>query len=359
MTPVKNTRKNKYYITIDMDVNSSSLLLDIERVPYPQSQSYFDELTIKENKIEIVANRSGTVDLNGVFINHQSALYRQITKSLVYYYCAARKPVQIKKIKIEHITKKSSSQVVLNKRDIKQAVDSKAKLEALKNIDLDALKIIFLENNKAHGFLFGLTYLIKSLHADGKHGMFENQWKAFNAIYKAAANASNDFDCHRFIRNDIIENPGFYPLVLTKVSGLTEQNIRSNTRWIKFVHNDFSTNRQTRAFKDFLLRNEDHRLINIFKKTLTVREDFLKAEGFYDEVIEHLNNNVATVNDSHLAATLCIKYAYFTRNKLMHAESIESGFRLVPLNKAEEELTWLSSMLVLLIVDLINGNHRF
>lgn len=342
-----------------MEASSSRSLLDKEQVPYPQSQSYFDELTIKENKICIVANRSGAIDLSGVFTNHQSALYRQITKSLVYYYCAARKPAQIKKIKIEHITKKSTIPFELNKKDIKQAVDSKAELEELKDIDLDALKVIFLENRKAHGFLFGLTYLIKSLHADSKHGMFENQWKAFNAIYKAAANTTKDFDCHRFIRNDLIENPRSYPLVLNKVSGLTERNIRRNTRWVKFIHNDFSTARQTRAFKDFLLRNEDHRLMKVFEETLPVREDFLRAEGFYDEVINHLNENKTTVNDSHLAATLCIKYAYFARNKLIHAENIESGFRLVPLNKEEEEVTWLSSMLVLLVIDLINENYRF
>lgn len=359
MTPVKNTRTNEYRITIDMDASSSGVLLNKEQVPYPQSQSYFDEFTIKENKIEIVANRSGVVDFHGIFLNHQSALYRQITKSLVYYYCATRKPVKIKKIKVEHSTKKSSSQFSLNKKDINQIVDSKAELESLKDLDLDALRVIFLENNKAHGFLFGLTYLIKSLQADSKHGMFENQWKAFNAIYKAAANATRDFDCHHFIRNDLIENPRSYPLVLDKVSGLTEQIIRSNTRWIKFIHNDFSTVRQTGAFKDFLLRNEDHRLIKVFRKTLSVREDFLKAEGFYDEVIEHLNANETRVNDSHLAATLCIKYAYFARNKLMHAESIEAGFRLVPLNKEEKEVTWLSSILVLLIMDLINANHRF
>lgn len=356
---MKNNRRNEYRITLDMASKSSNIFLDKEQVPYPQSQSYFDELTIKENRIEIIAKRSGVIDLNGIFLNHQSALYRQITKSLVYYYCATRKPIQIKNIKIERITKKSSHKVELNKKDISQVVNSKAELTALQDIDLNALKLVFLENRKAHGFLFGLTYLIKSLHADSKHGMFENKWKAFNAIYKAAANATKDFDCHRFIRNDLIANPNFYPLVLAKVSELTEPTIRTNTRWIKFIHNDFTTAKQTGAFKDFVLRNEDHRLIKIFSDTLTVREVFLKDKGFYCEVVQHLQANEKTVNDSHLAATLCIKYAYFARNKLMHAESIESGFRLVPLNKEEKEVAWLSSLLVLLIQDLINTNHRF
>ena len=73
MTSVKSTRTNEYRITIDMETNLSSLLLDKEQIPYPQSQSYCDELTIKENRIEIIAKRSGIVDLKGVFLNHQSA----------------------------------------------------------------------------------------------------------------------------------------------------------------------------------------------------------------------------------------------------------------------------------------------
>ncbi|MGL5759436.1 hypothetical protein [Plesiomonas sp.] len=359
MTSIKNHRTNEYHITLDMDTNSSSILLNKEKIPYPQSKLYSDELTIKENRIEIIAKRSGIVDLKGVFLNHQSALYRQITKSLVYYYCAIGKPVQIKSIKIERITKNSSSKVELRKNDISQIVNSKAELTSLQNIDLNALKLIFLENRKAHGFLFGLTYLIKSLHVESKHGMFENNWKAFNAIYKAAANATKDFDCHCFIRNDLIANPNLYPLVLAKVSELTEPTIRANTRWIKFIHNDFATENQTVAFKDFVLRNEDHRLIKIFSDTLTVRELFLKNRGAYSLVVQHLEAHKNTVNNSHLAATLCIKYAYFARNKLMHAESIESGFRLVPLNKEEKEVAWLSSLLVPLIQDLINSNQRF
>ena len=83
-----------------------------------------------------------------------------------------------------------------------------------------------------------------------------------------------------------------------------------------------------------------------------------KQKG-YAKRFDIINNNEEKVNNSHLAATLCLKYAYFARNKLIHAENIESGFRLVPLNKEEEEVTWLSGMLVLLIVDLINANFRF
>jgi hypothetical protein len=342
-----------------MESKSSDLLLDKEQVPYPQSQAYFDEITIKKNQITIKAKRSGVVDLKGIFLNHQSALYRQITKALIYYYCVAREPIQINRITVEHNAALSSEKIEIKKIELSQVVGKKADLSILNHIDLTALKLIFIENTKAHGYLYGLSFLIKSLHADSKHGVFENNWKAFNAIYKAASGRTKDNDCHQFIRRHVVDNPQLYPLILSKVSGMTDELVRSNIRWVKFIHNDFATVKQTTAFKDFVLRNEDHRLIKIIKDSLSVREDNLKEENLYQEVVDHLNKNASTVNDAHLAATLCIKYAYFARNKLIHAENIESGFRLLPFNKEEKEVAWLSSLLVLLIIDLINTNQSF
>jgi len=176
--------------------------------------------------------------------------------------------------------------------------------------------------------------------------------------YKAIGSSTTDFSCHKFIKKDLIENSAYYSLILNRVSKILVSEIRENTRWIKFSQNNFSTIKKTDAFRDFVLRNEDHRLVKIASDTLGVRESNLKEKGYFGDVIEHLKRHERTVNDPHLAVTLCIKYAYFARNKLIHAENIESGFRLAPLNKEENELTWLSGMLVLLIIDLINNCNR-
>lgn len=353
------TRTNEYIISIEMNSTSSKLILDKELLPYPQSKIYKDEITIRNNKISIIARRSNKVDMNGIFTNHNSTLFRQITKALVYYYCATRKPIQIKSIAIELISTKPHKSIKLKSNDINQVVDKNADLSNLKNIKLDYLKNIFLETQKSHGYLYGLTFLIKSLHADSQHGKFENKWKAFNAIYKAAAKKTSDHDCHIFVRQHMTTNYASYPLISSKINGMSVDEIRNNIRWNKFILNDFATINKTKAFRDFILRNEDSRLIRIIRDTITIRDGFLKSQGFYNDVMTHLNKYENTINDSHLAATLCIKYAYFARNKLIHAENIESGFRLVPLNKEEKEVTWLSCLLELLIIDLINNYNDF
>ena len=342
-----------------MNSTSSKLLLDKELVPYPQSKIYRDEITIKENNILISAKRSNKIDMNGIFINHNSAIFRQITKALIYYYCATRKPIQIKSITIRLISNKPYDTIKLEDNNLNQIVDKNADLSSLENIDLVSLKAIFLETPKNHGYLYGLTFLIKSLYADSQHGKFENKWKAFNAIYKAVAGKTSDHECHVFIRQHMTTNFSSYPLISSKIHSMSAEDIRSNIRWNKFVLNDFATLTKTKAFKEFVIRNEDHRLIKIIRDTITIRDEYLKSQNFYDDVMAHLNAHENTTNDSHLAATLCIKYAYFARNKIIHAESIESGFRLIPLNKEEKEVAWLSSLLELLIIDLINNFNSF
>jgi len=77
---------------------------------------------------------------------------------------------------------KKLAEKILRKSDIRQAVSASADLSVLKMIDLEALKLVFSEGEKAHGYLFSITYLIKSLYAGSKNATFENKWKAFNAI---------------------------------------------------------------------------------------------------------------------------------------------------------------------------------
>lgn len=94
---------------------------------------------------------------------------------------------------------------------------------------------------------------------------------------------------------------------------------------------------------------------------MTVREKFLRDKGLYNDVETHLNHHIEnkTLNNSHVTATLCIKYMYFVRNKSVHAEKVDSSFRLTSNTKEEIEVKWLSSLLDLLLIDLVNAHSNF
>lgn len=353
-----STRIHKYLINIAFgDANDKIILID-EKVAYPFSKRYKDDLKISTNGISIVAYRSNKVDIDGIFLNYQSALYRQITKALTYYYCTVANHLIIDNIKIEYSSPKNRETKIFTNSDVNQIIGQDADLSLLSNIDRKKLKIIFEESPKGHSYLYALTHLIKSLNIKNKYDSFERKWKAFNAIYKNFSEKESDFECLRALREHMVNNKTKYPLVSNAVDTLDSREIRNNTRWVKFILNDFATSKKTPAFRDFIKRNEDSRLMEIFDDTLTVREQNLKDEGMYDDVKNHIDKNKKKKNNMHLAATLCVKYMYFVRNKSIHAENIDSGFRIIPLNKEEKEVTWLSSILNMLIFDLINGHKN-
>ena len=355
------SRTHNYLITIYFDSNDDTRI-SCQHSEYPFSQSFKDELSFYKNKITISANRSNKVDIDGIFNNYTSALYGQIIKSLVYYYATVTKALIITKLEIQYT---HNNQIKTNKiikdREINQIINNNADLSALSKITPNSLNVIFNENKKGQSYLIALTHLIKSFCSENLYDAFESKWKAFNAIYRHVSNQTTEFNRLRFIREQLINHPQDYPQIITKVSSLSSEVIRDNTRWIKLIHNNFSDTKQAQNYHDFITSNDDFRLAEINKATLSVRRPQLEAANLYEAVERHLNDKInnKVINNSHLAATLCIKYMYFVRNKSIHAEKIESSFRLTAFNKEEKEIEWLSSLLDLLLLDLVNAEHNF
>ena len=356
-----STRKHKYVITIDFAKESNNKIYNGE-VPYPFSKSYTDTVSVFGNKIIIVAQRSNKVKISGIFENYTSAIYTQIVKALVYYYCISGEAIEISDISLDYFYKSELKATHrIENKNINQIVSKTEQLSILKNLNHDAVNVIFEETQRGHSYLIALTHLVKSYCSESPYDAFERKWKAFNAVYRQVSGLETEFKRQSFVRKDLVDNPEHYPLIIDEVNKLNTDTIRSKVRWIKFIHNNFSTIKQAENYKNFVLSNDDYRLAEINQSTITVREDFLKEKGFYEDVTAHLADIISNkrINNSHLAATLCIKYMYFVRNKSVHAEKIDSSFRLTALSKEENEIIWLSNLLDLLLIDLVNGHEHF
>ena len=77
----------------------------------------------------------------------------------------------------------------------------------------------------------------------------------------------------------------------------------------------------------------------------------------YNEIVKYLNNHIRekTVLDIKVITFICIKYAYYVRNKIFHAEKHDLSFRLMSNNEING-LTWLNDILQKLIIDLLENN---
>ncbi|CAJ0773645.1 hypothetical protein R8510_03689 [Ralstonia chuxiongensis] len=127
------------------------------------------------------------------------------------------------------------------------------------------------------------------------------------------------------------------------------------------LQNNYPTAPRTKALRDTIVRTSDSRILEIYRETLSIRQAHLITAGYFNAVSTHINAGLAApqFNDSDVVTTLCIKYMYFVRNKIAHAERTDSGFVFLRGSAEESEILWLTPMLEALIVDLVNFSDTF
>jgi hypothetical protein len=354
------TRENNYTIEIHFDIESQTKTLFIGQVPYFGSASFFDDFKIHNDKIIIEAKRSAIIPLDNIFYNHFSSLYNQILKSLLFYYASTRKFSKIKSIKISRArSQKTLEEKLFKGNQFNQVLDNSFKLNY--QIEQSRLVELFNESPKGQTTLIAISYLLISNTSLSESDKFEKLWKSFNKLYTHIAGDNKDFNCLRFLRQFVINNPQILILSSHKVNSLSTNKLRNSIRWRGMLLDNYDTEAKTESFKDFVLRYSDKRIMEILLETnYGHRENFLKNKGFFVAVDSHIQNSIAadTNNDNEVVSLLTGKYMYFVRNKTFHGEKVDSSFRL-SVNKEDNELKFLNGLLETYIIDIINANNIY
>jgi len=330
-------------------------------VPNRSGGSATDQLHVFTKKILITAGRSSVGA--SPLLAHNSTFHKQVIKGLCLYFIFNAVSGQIRTIRLTWLDR---FYAVVNtqsiaKTDIAQLVRRSTDLSLLEQIDPIKATLLLEETPTGHSVLYAATHLIKSLDVASPFERFEKLWRAFNALYKAFAGCTRDFDCHVALAARIRANPGLFPLSIAKISPLTEDNIRSSIRWNQMILNNYATTARANALKDAILRVDDHRIIGIYSSSLPVREQHLRAAGHHAMVAAYIQNKImANIRrDADVLVTLCIQYMYFVRNKIAHAERADHGFSFMHGSFDESEILWLTPFLEALVVDLINISDTF
>ncbi|MFD2755414.1 hypothetical protein [Comamonas terrae] len=348
-------------IEINLSVSGATAVLYSGFVKTRSSGNHADKIFITNKKILINCVRSsiGPDPLK----SHNSTFHKIIVKGLALYFLLTCKPAKIKNLILRRFgsNDKFISELTVPSADIAQTTHASANLSAVSKID--PLKAILLleETPVARSVLYATTHLIKANDARNVFDRFDRLWRAFNSLYRAYSGKTTDTDCHIFLANDIRQNPASYPLAIASISGLTSAMIRTKVRWILMLQNNYPTAKRTKSLKESILRTKDSRILTIYRDTLTVREKFLKAEKHYTAVDSHIKTELAapSINNSDVVVTLCIKYMYYVRNKIAHAERADHGFSFLLDHAEQKELDWLNPMLEALVIDLINISDQF
>lgn len=293
---------------------------------------------------------------------HNSTFYKQIVKAICLYYVIERKPRPLREIAItQNLGNVREHRQALSRQDLKQIVSKSANLTALNAIVTSKAALLLEETVRGRAVLHAVTHLIKSLDSTSAFDRFERLWRAFNALYRAFAKQNTDHACHVILRDYIQQHPTLFPLSLQLIPPLTVASIRPNVRWNEMILNNHPTVSKAVALRDSIKRVEDHRILNIYKDSLPIRKVHLTSIGALPGVQTHIEMHMQsrTVRDSDVLSTLCIKYMYFVRNKIAHAERADHGFSFLPGSAEEQEIQWLTSFLEALVIDLINIADTF
>lgn len=361
------SRNYKYTILIRFSSSDNNVLGTFQaEYPFSNNSLLKDDFSIKGKSIKITAFRSKKTQLTDVLHNANNAMNRQLCKALAYYYSSIGQANLISSIKVtRHLSGNLQDEVNIAKQDVRQIITSSSSLDLLRSIQPTELKNILHESEAGHALLFSLTHLIRScasMEPFEPFERFEALWKAFNSLYKLKESDDRDATCLINLRRHMLGNTSEYPLSCAHATPMTHDQIFSRVDWRHMILNDYATVSKTVALSGFIGRISDPRLIKKIEDSLPIRQDFLRSEGLLAQVEAHIQAKKAlNVNaDIEVTAFICLKYLYYARNKLVHAERVHPSFHIVKSRSNEElKIGWCCDVLLRLVIDLLNFNSRF
>jgi len=313
------------------------------------------------NKVVIIES-SRTTTKKQPLNQHNSTFYKQIIKAICLYYVLERNPRPIREIAIsQYVGTAREKRHSLGQEELKQVVSKGTDLTALQAIASSKAALLLEETLRGRAVLYAITHLVSALDSTSSFDRFERLWRAFNALYRAFAKKGSDHECHVALRDHIQQFPQKFPLSLKRVSSLTATNIRSHLRWNQMIQNNHATAKKAAMLRDSILRVEDYRILEIYRDSLTVREADLNSIGAIAAIQSHIATRTQsqTIRDSDVLSTLCVKYMYFVRNKIAHAERPDHSFSFLSGSAEEIEIQWLVPILEALVIDLVNISDTF
>lgn len=314
-----------------------------------------DEILVGDKRVRLTAVRSNA-PLNSISTVDQT-LTKQLVKALCLYYLHHNTPHQIDRIIVNRIATPAKIELFnihSAAQGLKQPISKLANLNHLSSLNFTRAAELLDETEKGRAKLNCITHLFASLSATNDYDSFQELWKAFNAIYKIYAGSTKDFDCHRHVCNELRNHPNKFIASCAGAALLTKADILDIALfWNKMLQTNYPTQNKATALRDSILRNQDHRVLQAYGEKLAVRQDFLSNSGNLPSVLAHISHHTTaqTIRDADVVCLLCIKYAYFYRNLLMHAEQAHHNMRFHEPSAPVEKLV---PHLRNLVIDLVN-----
>lgn len=320
-------------------------------VGYKQSNGKQDVFKFSASTIELKLERSKKYET--IITRPQNSINSQIIKALIAYYAVSDVISPIKDLSIHRVVG-TKEEAYAECDAFQQPLLIERSVENKLHFPATIISSIVEETPRGAALRIALSYWLNAMVEDNVYLIFENLWRAFNRLYVYQGNGQNEFNSMKTMRQLIIDNQDKFSQSKAITNGYKTEELHA-FRWQQMILNDFPTKNHTQALVEFVERYSDKRIMALLNEKLVCRKVYINELGKWAEVQSHIASNAHTTYDIELVTVLCIKYAYFIRNKYFHGETLDGTFKLMQ-NYIDLEFEHISRLLATLIYEVINGN---
>lgn len=384
----KTKIEHNYSIKIEfdktIDIQPRNFIINDQRKTH-------DVIILDKNSILINCNREAKINLHNIIFNETNIIHNLIIKSLIFYYIDIATSNFIKQISILRF-KPNGENILYSIPNRNISIE-----QILTNhynglgIEVNNIEDIFDVGEKGKTLQLALTYLLKSKISLEPSVRFGKLWQSLNAIYKYMGNGQNENSSQIFIRKFIIDNCSFFPNSTNIAKHISYNDLKHKIRFAELLRNDYDTREKIVSYISFIYRHTNDAIcrnildnISYFESTLKniltinqIEAKFNKDanikniyqthknshdnEAIFKTVIEYLKSKakLQTLNSEiEIVTFICLKYSYYLRNKIFHAEKNDLTFRFAK-NNLIFEIDWINNLMETLIVELISINKQW
>lgn len=354
----------KYKIIISY--NHESSLIFTEHAPYFNSLGKTDVVCFSNKGITIEAERKRKFTEDEIFMNVQNSLYNQMLKCLQIHFCYEGNKAGISEINI--VEKGKYRDIPLFKRIFANTKQPFPIFSAPIPFDGTSLKMLLKEDDSSFVLRIIVLHWLSQGHYEDRLRRLECIWRTFEhlcnyILHDTPGKRSNIAKGLDRIVQELVANSRKYSQTCAIVNSETQESLRE-LRWREMIENNYpkttGNSNYSNNYQNYLNRlitpYVDERVISLMKDVLVYRKGELNRYGFYTIAIADLNAKISmhTQKDIDVVAILCY-YTYYLRNRLFHGQSLVRG-SIFDAHRADNmRIDFISQMLSVLTVELINN----
>lgn len=321
----------------------------IKNYPYHQNEDkqYVDKITYAGSQIIVEGSRSKTISPNFLKTSN-STQFSALISALVYAYFRFG-DFKIKAFKIELDGNMASDTPKIDTTRF----SSKNVFGKLYDADLAGL---FESRSRSKVFQSALTNF--TLASSSSERRFEHLWRGFNSLARYYTGIKKDSDMLAAIRKDMDAHPEAYKLSISWAKRITKNDLDKRLRVNSMIANAFpkgTKEKKKNNLKRWYTDYTDARVLLLMKEKIPCKQADLSKLGILQTTKNQINRKLALgkTYDIDVVRITVLKYAYYLRNKLFHAERIPTYFLFNTAN--EEGVSFINDPLIAICTDLMGS----